>query len=96
MNLFQKGSRKLDQRMEDIERREMELKEREEALLRRTTNQRNSHSDKSSAQAMTGERYIQANPEWHNSFPKLSIFSGEEPRPRTEASYDDWLYEGQL
>ena len=27
------------------------------------------------------------------SFPKFTVFSGEEPKPKTEATYEEWLYE---
>ena len=29
------------------------------------------------------------------SFPKFTVFSGEEPKPKTEATYEEWLYEVQ-
>ena len=27
------------------------------------------------------------------SFPKITVFSGEEPRPKTESSFEEWKYE---
>lgn len=30
---------------------------------------------------------------YHTPFPKFSVYSGEEPKPKTEATYDEWKYE---
>ena len=31
--------------------------------------------------------------EGSNSFPKITSFSGEEPKPKSEATYEEWIYE---
>ena len=31
--------------------------------------------------------------DWQYSFPKFSLFSGEDPKPKSEASFEEWRYE---
>ena len=33
------------------------------------------------------------NPDKNALYPKFSVFSGEEPKPKSEASYEEWKYE---
>lgn len=81
----------LSRREQQLEKWSQELQEREMELARRE--QRVNAEDDIKPRPLTYEREPQTDDKMQYSYPKFTIFSGEEPKPKTEATYEEWAYE---
>lgn len=81
----------LSRREQQLEKWSQELQEREMELARRE--QRVNAEDDIKPRPLTYEREPQTDDKVQYSYPKFTIFSGEEPKPKTEATYEEWAYE---
>lgn len=105
--LLAQRTRALKEKTEQMHAREKELKKREEALFKTAAVEIETESEKCNVKDKTKEatkiekeetkeiniKENKSSYEQQFLYPKISVFSGEDPRPKSEATFEEWKYE---